>query len=305
MRSAPSGSVTCFALFFLCWPLRAWAQPSPEGAGAEAAPAAADAGDPGDPSEALRQAVAAYEQGDLANARRLFETVHRAAPTARTLRSLGLVAFRQQRYADAIDLLQASLASQQRPLTDAQREGASTVLAEARAHVARAEQAPPPEVPLSPPQSNVETELAPVPSETSRLEPQPAPVQRVETKLAVAAVPRQGTRAKRIKRAGYALLGVALAAVVTSATSYLVGVSRLRGIERECRKGPDRGCELEYVKERERKERLDMLSTLSLASGILGGVSAAGGGALLIWQWRSEARSVGQATFGVGWRGHF
>jgi hypothetical protein len=177
-------------------------------------------------------------------------------------------------------------------------------LAEAHAHLPRPEQAPPPEAAVTPP-AKVDAAVASARIETRRAEPQPAPVQRVAAEPAISSPPRQGTREKRIKRTGYALLGVALAAVVTSATSYLVGVSRLRGIERACRRGPDPGCELDYVQTRERKERLDMLGTLSLASGIVGGVSGAGGSALLIWQWRSEARSVAHATFGVGWRGQF
>jgi hypothetical protein len=303
MCSALKRGLACFALFLLCWPVQTWAQPSPESASAEETFAGTDGAYPSDPTEALRQAIVAYEQGDLVSARRLFERVHAVAPTARTLRSLGLVAFRQQRYQDAVDLLEASLASQQKPLTDAQREGAATVLAEAHAHLPRLEQAPPPEAAVALP-AKVEVAVAPARRETGASS-RDLRVQRAEAEPAVASPPRQGTRQKRIKRTGFALLGVAVTAIVTSATSYLVGVSRLRSIERECRQGSNPGCELEYVRERESKERLDMLGTLSLASGIVGGVSGAGGSALLIWQWRSEARAVAHATFGLGWRGHF
>jgi hypothetical protein len=52
--------------------------------------------DPSGPREqTLRAALAAYERGDLELARTLFEAVHAEHPSARTLRGLGIVAYRQ------------------------------------------------------------------------------------------------------------------------------------------------------------------------------------------------------------------
>jgi hypothetical protein len=87
----------------------------------------------------LRAAVEAYEAGRLDDARMLFEQVHARAPTARTLRGLGVIAFRQGRFAQATSLLEASLGSQERPLTPELRRGVELVLADARAQLARIE----------------------------------------------------------------------------------------------------------------------------------------------------------------------
>jgi hypothetical protein len=88
--------------------------------------------------ETLQAAVRAYESGDLDSARALFERLHGQQPTARTLRGLGMVAFRQERFSDAALLLEASLSSQEKPLTPELAESVQVVLAAARAHLGRA-----------------------------------------------------------------------------------------------------------------------------------------------------------------------
>jgi hypothetical protein len=87
--------------------------------------------------DTLRRALAAYEAGELEQARALFEEVHRREPSARTLRGLGVVAFRQQRHAAAVVLLEQSLASPVKPLAGTMAEGVEQLLGEARQQIAR------------------------------------------------------------------------------------------------------------------------------------------------------------------------
>lgn len=99
-------------------------------------PPAADEPQSEDPyGDVLRQAVTAYKAEQWALARELFESVHAKAPTARTARSIGLVAFRQGRYVEAIPMLEASLASTTLALTKDLRDSTWQVLQEAKSHV--------------------------------------------------------------------------------------------------------------------------------------------------------------------------
>lgn len=285
--------VVLLMLALLCWSAQGRAEGSPE------IPTEVLA-DPGQLSEALRQGVEAYDRGDLETARRAFELVHARAPTARTLRSLGLVAFRQERYEDAVALLEASLASQAKPLTDAQREGAGAVAREARAKVpAPSEPAAPAPAALTP----AAVEVLPAPAQAAR----PQHIERSPSRSVAhsVAVTREQLRSRRLKRAGYALLGVAGAALITSITSYQVGLSRLHKIEATCREGEDPGCDLAYVQKREQSANLDALGTLSLVSGIAAGLAGASGTAVLLWRWRSEHDTAARAEIGLGWKGVF
>jgi predicted negative regulator of RcsB-dependent stress response len=122
----------CFVLLFCAvelvtaWPVAA------DDAGRDAPPPLAASQE-----AALLEAVRAYEAGDMERARVLFEQVHALAPTARTLRSLALVAFRQQRFDDAVMLFEACLASEVKPLTQQMRGDVSELLTEARLSRAR------------------------------------------------------------------------------------------------------------------------------------------------------------------------
>jgi hypothetical protein len=281
----------------VCWPTTGWADEGPERA--LTAPAVESVEGADDLADVLLRAIEAYDHGDLVSARRLFELVHARAPTARTLRSLGLVAFREHRYEDAVALLAASLASQVKPLTESQREGAAAVLREARAmSPAQSEPALAAPVVAAPP-ARVEVVAPPAPVVG------PQQVERVPARTSIhsAAVPSETVRGRRFRRAGYALLGVAAAALITSITSYQVGLSRLHKIEDKCR--PDPGCELAYVQKREQNAHLDALGTLSLVSGIVAGVTGASGTAFLIWRWRSDRNDAAQAELGLGWQGVF
>ena len=85
----------------------------------------------------IRQAVAEFDAGHWAEARALFEEAHAIAPSARTLRGLGMCAFELREYAEAVRALRASLESTERPLTRLQREQVEDLLARARAFIGR------------------------------------------------------------------------------------------------------------------------------------------------------------------------
>jgi hypothetical protein len=288
---ASSARVVLWALALLCGSAQGRAENAPE------TPTQV-AQDPEGLERALRQGIDAYDRGDLAEARRAFELVHARAPTARTLRSLGLVAFREQRHEEAVALLEASLASRVKPLTASQREGAEAVLREARAKTAKV----PEGTAISPPVA-----VAPAPEEVPAAPVQP-PGPRVQEPPPPLAEPpalhRHDARGVRLKRTGYALLAVAGAAAIASVVSFQVARARLHKIEDDCRERPD-GCELKYVRRRERSANLEGLGTASLATGISAGVLGASGTAILLWRWRSERNAPAQAELGLGWRGVF
>lgn len=92
---------------------------------------------PADASVALRGALSAYERGDMAEARRWFEQAHAAEPTARTLRGLGVVAYRQERTLEAYAYLTQSLVASVKPLTAELRAGVQQLVNELGAQLVR------------------------------------------------------------------------------------------------------------------------------------------------------------------------
>jgi len=86
---------------------------------------------------AIDLALSEFERGNFAEAREDFLRAHKIFPNARTLRALGKAEFELKSYADAQTHLELSLESRVRPLTAAQRSEALSLLARARAHLAR------------------------------------------------------------------------------------------------------------------------------------------------------------------------
>ena len=87
--------------------------------------------------QAIDEAVAEYAAGHFAEARTLFFRAHQLAPSARTLRGLGMVEFEMRRYVVSVDLLEAALASTVKPLQGNLRAKAEQLLARARRFVGR------------------------------------------------------------------------------------------------------------------------------------------------------------------------
>ena len=80
----------------------------------------------------IRRAVGAFDRGQWAQARGLFERAHEVNPNARTLRGAGMSAFELGDYREAIRLLRASLAESRRALEPEQRADAESLVERAR-----------------------------------------------------------------------------------------------------------------------------------------------------------------------------
>lgn len=78
---------------------------------------------------AIVGALEEYRLGHFEEARALFERAHAIDPNARTLRGLGMVEFERRHYVRAQELLEASLASSKKPLTEEQRAAVQELLA--------------------------------------------------------------------------------------------------------------------------------------------------------------------------------
>jgi hypothetical protein len=85
---------------------------------------------------AVEEALAEFNRGNWTEAAALFERAHRLNPSARTLRGMGLTAYEDRRYVDAIKHLADALKDTRRPLTQAQREEVSATLERAQRFVA-------------------------------------------------------------------------------------------------------------------------------------------------------------------------
>ena len=100
-----------------------WAQDKSNDAGAVAVPVL------------IGDAVAEYDAGRYEEARALFRLAHEKAPSARTLRGIGMASFEMRDYVEATRALSASLRDQRRPLTADQRKHAQALLARAETFV--------------------------------------------------------------------------------------------------------------------------------------------------------------------------
>ncbi len=81
------------------------------------------------------EAVAEYDAGRYAEAQALFRRAHALAPSARTLRGLGMAAFELRQYVTALRAFEEALRVTERPLTEAQRAHVEDLAARARVYV--------------------------------------------------------------------------------------------------------------------------------------------------------------------------
>jgi hypothetical protein len=105
----------------------------------------APAAPPADPTEsaeykqAVEQALEEYRLGHFEEARSLFQRAHDIDANARTLRGLGMVEFELRHYVRAAELLEQSLGSTNKPLTDEQRKSVAQLLERTRQFIAQYE----------------------------------------------------------------------------------------------------------------------------------------------------------------------
>lgn len=97
-------------------------------AGATPSPTSAQAGAAERYREVVTEAIEAFARQDFSGAQQLFEQAHRLAPSARTLRTLGMVAFELRQYETALTYLRASLDDTRRKLADAHRAGVEDLI---------------------------------------------------------------------------------------------------------------------------------------------------------------------------------
>lgn len=85
----------------------------------------------------ITQALEEFEGQRWAEARALFVRAHAMHPNARTFRGIGMASFELREYAAALDAFDAALASEVRPLTEAQRAHVQGLRTRAEAFTAR------------------------------------------------------------------------------------------------------------------------------------------------------------------------
>jgi tetratricopeptide (TPR) repeat protein len=83
----------------------------------------------------VSQAVEEYESQHWAKAIELFQKAHAIKPNARTLRGMGLAAFEDSRYMEAVQWLTEALEHKEKPLTREMRADIKPVIARAREFV--------------------------------------------------------------------------------------------------------------------------------------------------------------------------
>lgn len=92
----------------------------------------------GDPVRGLlADAIAEYDAARYLEAQALFRRAHELAPSARTLRGIGMASFEAGQYVTALRALRAALSETERPLTDAQRRHVRSLIARTEVFVAR------------------------------------------------------------------------------------------------------------------------------------------------------------------------
>jgi hypothetical protein len=107
-------------------------------AGATVTVRAQDVADPkreAEYQELINYALEEYDRGSWEESAALFHRAHELAPSARTLRGLGLATYEARRYAESVRHLRAALTDRRRPLTDKQREEVEHTLERARLFV--------------------------------------------------------------------------------------------------------------------------------------------------------------------------
>jgi hypothetical protein len=85
----------------------------------------------------IAQALQAYDAGRFAEARSSFHRAHEIAPTARTLRTIGMCSFNLGDYVDALINLEAALTDPRKPLSADQRSHATDLITRSQVHVGR------------------------------------------------------------------------------------------------------------------------------------------------------------------------
>jgi hypothetical protein len=91
----------------------------------------------GDYKTLTAAAVEEHQLGHFEEARALFAKAHAIDPNARTLWGMGIAAFEARQYVDALQLLRAASTDARKPLTQAQRKQADSLIERSQSFVVR------------------------------------------------------------------------------------------------------------------------------------------------------------------------
>lgn len=112
---------------------------SPSWARAEAVDMAVQSDEPAAYRDRIDEALREFSVQNYEEARSLFLQAHALAPSARTLRALGLCEYELRNYGESVKYLEGALASNVKPLRDALRSDTERMITRARGFVARVE----------------------------------------------------------------------------------------------------------------------------------------------------------------------
>jgi tetratricopeptide (TPR) repeat protein len=306
----------------------------------EGAPPAPSGETPNDADERLRAALAAYELGDLAQARIRLEEVHALNPSARTLRGLGVVALRQGRHVEAVVLLERALSHPVKPLSPELAAGVRDLLGQALRQVARLDVSFEPadaelQVNAAPPTRDAAGSvlLAPGSYQLRISAPGFDPVQLVvlaqagsrqrlhvplparagaaapsqalsAAKSAQTTSPRRASRRSALRGWGYGLLAGALAAGGTAAITTAIASVRINDIEERCRKR--QGCDAAMLRSEEKSAGLSQLGRVVNTTLPLAGALGVSGGVCFGLSFRADrGAQVQAAAVTFNYRGMF
>jgi hypothetical protein len=114
----------------------------------------------GEYKELIEQALSEFRHKNWPEARVLFRRAHALAPSARTLRGMGIVSYEMRDYVQAVRDLSAALADTRQPLTEQQKGECQTLLSRSRTFVGVFE------VRVTPPEAQLRLDGAPLARES-------------------------------------------------------------------------------------------------------------------------------------------
>jgi hypothetical protein len=261
----------------------------------------------------LARGVEEYAAERWDEARAIFEQAHRLKPTARTARGIGMAAFNQRKYVDAVNFLGLALASQEQPLTAEQKGQIEDLLRQSLGFVGRFRfVVSRPEAQLEvrgvPTAQDVECVL-PIGSHVVRAHaPGFLPVERAievsggeETRLTLNLVPIPKTPAAAAPDTtldvwGWSVLGGAAAIAGAAVVLNVMSAAEYDDLERRCR---DRRCFPEDTD----TSKIDRLDHTATALWITSAGAAATAAGLLTTAWlrgRKHGDKVQLRAAGVG-----
>lgn len=215
---------------------------------------------------AIAEAVSAYEREDFAATLRAFTSAHALFPNARTHRGLGITLYALGDYPQAIEHLNAALASTEVPLDPELREQTQQLRDSAAQQVASA---PPPVATESGSVDAAAPEEADAP-----LDGEVVPTAVVSDPAEASGLPQGSEGSGRRARVAWALAGAAYGATALAILPWAMGRARLNDLSDWCANRPAGGCTVEQRDSEWEARHIDRLRRAARGLAIAGTVSA-------------------------------